>query len=123
MKSQYSFNLIHFKTEIDIVHTPNENNKPWRTEISIEDTLTKVHENKAKFVYLRFTDTKGKKEHITIIVHKVNVDFFEIGKIFDGFLIVEWQYINQSHMVFISNTSKTVMDLFFADQTLILDAI
>ncbi|XPE37709.1 glutamine synthetase beta-grasp domain-containing protein [Shigella flexneri] len=35
---------------------------------------------KSKFVDLRFTDTKGKEQHVTIPAHQVNAEFFEEGK-------------------------------------------
>ena len=52
--------------------------------MSAEHVLTMLNEHEVKFVDLRFTDTKGKEQHVTIPAHQVNADFFEEGKMFDG---------------------------------------
>ena len=43
-----------------------------------------LKESEAKFVDLRFTDTKGKEQHVSIPAKQVDEDFFEEGKMFDG---------------------------------------
>ena len=48
--------------------------------MSAEHVLTMLNEHEVKFVDLRFTDTKGKEQHVTIPAHQVNADFFEEGK-------------------------------------------
>lgn len=53
--------------------------------MSAEHVLTMLNEHEVKFVDLRFTDTKGKEQHVTIPAHQVNAEFFEEGKMFDGF--------------------------------------
>lgn len=67
--------------------------------MSAEHVLTMLNEHEVKFVDLRFTDTKGKEQHITIPAHQVNADFFEEGKMFDGSSIGGWKGINESDMV------------------------
>ncbi|WP_205528907.1 glutamine synthetase beta-grasp domain-containing protein, partial [Klebsiella pneumoniae] len=52
--------------------------------MSAEHVLTMLNEHEVKFVDLRFTDTKGKEQHVTIPSHQVNAEFFEEGKMFDG---------------------------------------
>ncbi|MGQ7114218.1 glutamine synthetase beta-grasp domain-containing protein, partial [Escherichia sp. TWPC-MK] len=52
--------------------------------MSAEHVLTMLNEHEVKFVDLRFTDTKGKEQHVTIPAHQVNAEFFEEGKMFDG---------------------------------------
>lgn len=54
--------------------------------MSAEHVLTMLNEHEVKFVDLRFTDTKGKEQHVTIPAHQVNAEFFEEGKMFDGSL-------------------------------------
>ncbi|XPE43263.1 glutamine synthetase beta-grasp domain-containing protein [Shigella flexneri] len=43
----------------------------------LEHVLTMLNEHEVKFVDLRFTDTKGKEQHVTIPAHQVNAEFFE----------------------------------------------
>ncbi|MGG9078736.1 glutamine synthetase beta-grasp domain-containing protein, partial [Escherichia coli] len=52
--------------------------------MSAEHVLTMLNEHEGKFVDLRFTDTKGKEQHVTIPAHQVHAEFFEEGKMFDG---------------------------------------
>ena len=48
--------------------------------MSVENVLSLIQENEVKFVDLRFTDTKGKEQHISIPAHQIDADFFEEGK-------------------------------------------
>ena len=61
--------------------------------MSAEHVLTMLNEHEVKFVDLRFTDTKGKEQHVTIPAHQVNAEFFEEGKMFDGSSIGGWKGI------------------------------
>ena len=47
------------------------------------DVLTMIKENEIRFVDLRFTDTRGKEQHVTLPAHAVDDDFFEDGKMFE----------------------------------------
>ncbi len=67
--------------------------------MSAANVLNMIKENEVKFVDLRFTDTKGKEQHVSIPSHQVNEDFFEDGKMFDGSSIAGWKGINESDMV------------------------
>ena len=49
-----------------------------------EHTLNLIKESEARWVDLRFTDTKGKEQHVTIPSAAVNEEFFEDGQMFDG---------------------------------------
>lgn len=86
--------------------------------MSIEKVLTMIKENEVKFVDLRFTDTKGKEQHITIPVSQVDEDFFEDGKMFDGSSIAGWKGINESDMVLMPDVTTAVIDPFYEDATL-----
>ena len=44
-----------------------------------ENTLNLIKENEARWVDLRFTDTRGKEQHVTIPSKEVDADFFEDG--------------------------------------------
>ena len=47
--------------------------------MSVENALKLIAESEAKFVDLRFTDTKGKEQHVSLPASKVDEDFFEEG--------------------------------------------
>ncbi|TOM54182.1 type I glutamate--ammonia ligase, partial [Vibrio parahaemolyticus] len=66
----------------------------------------------------RFTDTKGKEQHISIPAHQIDADFFEEGKMFDGSSVAGWKGINESDMVMMPDASSAVLDPFTEDATL-----
>ncbi|RUO46319.1 glutamate--ammonia ligase [Pseudidiomarina aquimaris] len=83
-----------------------------------QDVMQFIEENEVKFVDLRFTDTKGKEQHVTIPVSQINEDFFEEGKMFDGSSISGWKGINESDMVLMPDCSSIVLDPFSNVQTM-----
>ncbi|OAT30965.1 glutamate--ammonia ligase [Proteus myxofaciens] len=88
--------------------------------MSLEHVLSMIEEHKVRYIDLRFTDTRGKEQHITIPAHQVNDDFFEEGKMFDGSSIGGWKGINESDMVLMPDASTAMLDPFFQDPTLII---
>lgn len=83
-----------------------------------QDVMQFIEENEVKFVDLRFTDTKGKEQHVTIPVSQINEEFFEEGKMFDGSSISGWKGINESDMVLMPDCSSIVLDPFSNVQTM-----
>jgi glutamine synthetase len=79
-----------------------------------------IKDNGAKFVDLRFTDTKGKEQHVTVPSSVVDAGFFKDGKMFDGSSIAGWKGINESDMVLMPDTATAVMDPFSDESTLII---
>ena len=77
-----------------------------------------IKDHDVKFVDLRFTDSKGKEQHISIPHHQVNEDFFEDGKMFDGSSIEGWKGIDESDMVMMPDASTAVLDPFSEAVTL-----
>ena len=71
-----------------------------------------IKDNDAKFVDLRFTDTIGKEQHVTLPVSEIDAGFFKDGKMFDGSSISGWKGINESDMVLMPDTSTAVLDPF-----------
>ncbi len=71
-----------------------------------------IKDNDVKFVDLRFTDTRGKEQHVTVPAHEVNAAFFKDGKMFDGSSIAGWKGINESDMILMPDTSTAVLDPF-----------
>ena len=85
-----------------------------------EQTLNLIKENEARWVDLRFTDTRGKEQHVTIPSKEVSEDFFDDGKMFDGSSIAGWKGINESDMILMPDDSTSLLDPFTDDATVIL---
>jgi len=83
-----------------------------------KNTLKMIKDNDVKWVDLRFTDTKGKEQHLTLPVSEINTGFFDGGKMFDGSSIGGWKGINESDMILMPDDSTAVMDPFTDDSTL-----
>lgn len=84
--------------------------------MSVESALALIAESEAKFVDLRFTDTKGKEQHVSIPAALIDEDFFEEGKMFDGSSIAGWKGINESDMILMPDPTTAVIDPF-AEET------
>ncbi|AWB66535.1 glutamine synthetase [Saccharobesus litoralis] len=84
--------------------------------MSADKVLELIKESEAKFVDLRFTDTKGKEQHVSIPAALIDADFFEEGKMFDGSSIAGWKGINESDMILMPDASTAVLDPF-AEET------
>lgn len=76
------------------------------------EVMKLLKESEAKFVDLRFTDTKGKEQHVTIPTTVVDEDLFEEGKMFDGSSIAGWKGINESDMILMPDAESAVVDPF-----------
>ncbi|WP_369433910.1 glutamine synthetase beta-grasp domain-containing protein [Psychromonas sp. MME1] len=85
---------------------------------TVQDVLNLIEEQEVKFVDLRFTDTRGKEQHVSIPHHQVDEDFFEDGKMFDGSSIAGWKGIQNSDMVLMPAPETAVLDPFTDDVTL-----
>ena len=86
--------------------------------MSKEKVLKMIKDNEAKFIDLRFTDTRGKEQHVTLPVNMADDEFFESGKFFDGSSIAGWKGINESDMTLMPDLDSAVMDPFFDDATI-----
>lgn len=82
--------------------------------------LSMLKDNDVKFVDYRFTDTKGKEQHVTVPAHTIDEDTFEEGKMFDGSSIAGWKGINESDMILMPDPETAVMDIFSDEPTLII---
>lgn len=79
-----------------------------------------IKEHQAKFVDLRFTDTHGKEQHVSVSVGVVDDEFLMLGKMFDGSSIAGWRGINDSDMILRPDLSTAFIDPFFEESTLVL---
>jgi len=82
------------------------------------EVLKTIQDAEVKFVDLRFTDTKGKEQHVSVPANLVDEDFFEEGKMFDGSSIAGWKGINESDMVLMPDPGSAVIDPFTDEITL-----
>ena len=84
------------------------------------DVIKMIKDKKAKFVDFRFTDTKGKEQHVSVPASTVDAELFEHGKMFDGSSISGWKGIQESDMILMPEAATAVMDPFMEEPTLIL---
>ncbi|MBY0612230.1 MAG: type I glutamate--ammonia ligase [Beijerinckiaceae bacterium] len=83
-----------------------------------KDVLKAIKDNDVKYVDLRFTDPKGKWQHVTFDITMVDEGFFEDGQMFDGSSIAGWKAINESDMLLMPDPKSACMDPFFAAATM-----
>jgi len=86
--------------------------------MSAKDVLKMIKENDVKFVDFRFTDTKGKEQHVSVPAHTIDEDLFEEGKMFDGSSIAGWKGINESDMILMPDPATAVLDVFTDETTM-----
>lgn len=82
-----------------------------------ENTLKLIQESEARWIDLRFTDPRGKEQHVTFPASKVDADFFSEGAMFDGSSIAGWKSINESDMILMPDDSTAVVDPFTEETT------
>ena len=87
---------------------------------SIDKVLQMIQDNDVKFVDLRFTDIKGKEQHVSIPARAVDEDWFEEGQPFDGSSMAGWKGIEASDMILIADPDSARLDPFREESTLIL---
>ncbi|MEM6666884.1 MAG: type I glutamate--ammonia ligase [Pseudomonadota bacterium] len=80
--------------------------------------LKQIKDEDIKFVDLRFTDPRGKMQHVTMDVGIVDEDMFAEGSMFDGSSIAGWKAINESDMTLMPDPATAHIDPFFAQSTL-----
>ncbi len=85
-----------------------------------EKVLKMIKDNNVKFVDFRFTDTKGKEQHVSAPAHTVDADLFKDGKMFDGSSIAGWKGIQESDMILMPDADTAVMDPFTDEPTMLL---
>ena len=88
--------------------------------MAVADVLKLIQDNEVKFVDLRFTDTRGKEQHVTIPAHTFDADKLEDGHAFDGSSIAGWKGIQASDMLLIPDPETANMDPFMDEATLFI---
>jgi glutamine synthetase len=85
------------------------------------DIVQRIKDENIKYLDVRFTDLRGKLQHVTMDASVVDADMFEEGVMFDGSSIAGWKAINESDMVLMPDPSSVYMDPFFAAPTLAIN--
>ena len=96
--------------------------------MSSKNILKLMKDKQVEFVDLRFTDPKGKLQHLTMDATVVDEDMLDKGVFFDGSSIAGWKAINESDMILKPDLDKPIIDPFNSHTTLnifcdILDAV
>jgi len=84
------------------------------------NVLKLMKEKGVKFVDFRFTDTRGKEQHVSVPAHTVDEALFTEGKMFDGSSIAGWKGINESDMILMPDAEGVFIDPFFEEPTLVM---
>ena len=86
--------------------------------MSVSDVLNTINEYGVKFVDFRFTDTKGKEQHVTVPASTLEEDSFTEGKMFDGSSVAGWKGINESDMILMPDPATALLDPFTDEPTI-----
>src|SRR5512142_2328444 len=85
-----------------------------------KDVLKKIKDQDVKYVDFRFTDPRGKWQHVTFDIDLIDEDIFAEGTAFDGSSIAGWKAINESDMTLVPDPDTAFIDPFFAQTTLVI---
>ena len=88
--------------------------------MSAANVIKMIKDQDIQFVDFRFTDTKGKEQHVSVPAAMADEDMFDEGKMFDGSSIAGWKGINESDMILMPDAGSAVIDPFLQDTTLLL---
>ena len=86
----------------------------------MSQTKKLITESEARWVDLRFTDTRGKEQHVSFPSKDVDDEFFKVGKMFDGSSIEGWKGINESDMILMPDDTTAILDPFTDEATIII---
>ncbi len=82
--------------------------------------LNLIKEHEAEWVDFRFTDTRGKEQHVSFPAHTVDEGTFVDGKMFDGSSVAGWKGIEASDMILLPDPETAFMDPFFSAPTVVV---
>jgi glutamine synthetase len=84
------------------------------------DILNQIKEKEIEWVDLRFTDPKGKWQHLSMVSSVIDEDMLTDGFMFDGSSIAGWKAINESDMILMPDLDAAYIDPFSATPMMIL---
>ena len=82
--------------------------------------LDLIKSSNAKWVDFRFTDTRGKEQHISFPASTIDEEVLEDGKMFDGSSIAGWKGIEASDMILRPDPETAFIDPFFDAVTVVV---
>ena len=82
--------------------------------------LSRIKDEEIEWLDLRFTDPKGKWQHLTMASGVVDEDMLTDGFMFDGSSIAGWKAINESDMILKPDLDAVYVDPFSATPMMIL---
>ena len=85
-----------------------------------KDVMKLIKDNDVKYADFRFTDPRGKWQHVTFDISMIEDDTFAEGQMFDGSSIAGWKAIHESDMLLMPDPSTATMDPFFSASTLVV---
>ena len=85
-----------------------------------KEVMKLIKDNDVKYVDFRFTDPRGKWQHVTFDVSLIEEETFAEGQMFDGSSIAGWKAIHESDMNLMPDPATATIDPFFAETTLSL---
>ena len=88
--------------------------------MSAANILKTIKDKEVEYVDLRFTDPRGKLQHLTQDISTVNEDLLTNGVFFDGSSIAGWKAINESDMILKPDTNRSFVDPFMSHNTLVI---
>ncbi|MEY8882496.1 type I glutamate--ammonia ligase [Donghicola sp. XS_ASV15] len=86
--------------------------------MSKDAVLKLIADEDIQYVDIRFTDPRGKLQHVTVVADLVDEDFLEEGFMFDGSSIAGWKSIEASDMKLMPDTESVYIDPFYAEKTI-----
>ncbi len=86
--------------------------------MSKDAVLKLIKDEGAEYVDVRFTDPRGKLQHVTLMADQVDEDFLDEGFMFDGSSIAGWKSIEASDMKLMVDTESAYVDPFYAEKTI-----
>src|SRR5690554_5283128 len=85
-----------------------------------ESIIRRIKDEDIAYLDIRFTDPRGKLQHVTVMENQVDEDFIADGFLFDGSSIAGWRSIDRSDMKLTPDVDSAYLDPFFAEKTLCL---
>ena len=82
------------------------------------ELVQRIKDEEIAYVDIRFTDPRGKMQHVTIFSAIIDEDWFAEGFMFDGSSIAGWKAIDQSDMKLIPDCESAHIDPFYAEKTM-----
>ncbi|MDG2004620.1 MAG: type I glutamate--ammonia ligase [Novosphingobium sp.] len=88
---------------------------------SAKDVLKQIKDEEIEWVDLRFTDPKGKWQHLSMVAAVMGEDELEDGLMFDGSSIEGWKAINESDMILKPDLDSVLIDPFSATPMMVVN--